>query len=461
MNTLQRFRQQNKVIGNTSLIAKSLSSDPNVGGALVPEKLEEIVTNTVVRLVPELQLPTLQFDNQKTHEFNRLIKIPGAGSAMGEGATTPTRNSQTKRASVQLKIMRRKGSITGFLIEASAKYMDAVAYETETAVQAFGNDIRTYLIWGNADADEYTIDGLDKFIATNRVTLTTGKVQTNLKALDNLIDKSNRKQGNAHKRVFLMSPELNSQLTSLYTNVRDNRPANREQTNITGSIDAGFRFETYRGIPIIETTGTRPVAQMTAVAVGSAGAGGAIADDEYFFVVAPVTWDGEQAGSPEVSETTVNADTITLSFSAFEDALYYKVYAGLTTGQGNLVLVKEVSAFTYDANGTITGNNTSVVFGAVPAFDESVPVHMRADQYLLWDNGKPEEVLYFWDLDEYQGLGKVAYTNGDGSRFRNLISYEPLAKTDDFEPFLLKTYMALVDSFEATSGLIRNIKTEA
>lgn len=460
MNALQRFRNIYPSGQNASLIQKSLTTDSNSGGALVPEKLEEIITNTIVRLVPELQLPTLKFDNQKTHEFNRLIAIPGAGSAMGEGATTPTKSSQTQRTSVVLKIMRRKGSVTGFLEEASAKYMDAIAYETETHVQSFGNDLRTYMVWGNAEADVYTFSGLDRFIATNRNTLTTGKVQTNLKALDDLIDKSNRKQGNAHKRVFLMSPELNSQLTRLYTNVRDNRDAQRSGTNVS-EIAGGFRFETYRGIPIIETTGTRPTAQMTTVGIASAGAGSGISDDEYFFVVAPVTWDGEQAGSAEVSETTVSKDTITLSWTAFPDALYYKIYSGLTTGQANLVLVREISAFTYDANGTITGDVTSVIFSADPAADSSVPTHMQADQYLDWNSAKPEEVLFFWDLDEYQGMGKMAYTNGDGSRFRNLISFKFLAETDDFKPFLLKTYAALVDSFEATSGMIRNIATEA
>lgn len=460
MNALQKFRKMYPNGENSSLIQKSLTSAANVGEGLIPEKLEEIITNTVVRLVPELQLPTLQFDNQKVHSFNRLVSIPGAGSAMGEGATTPTRNSQTQRATVTLKIMRRKGSVTGFLIEASAKYMDAVAYETETHVQAFGNDLRTYMVWGNAGADAYTFSGLDRFIATNRTTLTTGKVQTNLKALDDLIDTSNRKQGNAHKRVFLMSPELNSQLTRLYTNVRDNRDAQRSGTNIS-EIAGGYRFETYRGIPIIETTGSRPTAQMTTVGIAAAGSGSGITDDTYYFVVAPVTWDGEQAGSAEVNVTTSSNDTITLSWTAYPDALYYKVYEGLTTGQANLTLKRVISAFTYDGNGTITGDVTSIVFSADPAVDASVPTHMASDQYLDWDSGKPEEVLFFWDLDEYQGLGKMAYTNGDGSRFRNLISYEPLAKTDDFEPFLLKTYAALVDSFEATSGMIRNIKTEA
>lgn len=459
MTALQKFRQMYPNGEKASLIQKSLSSDTDVGEALIPEKLEEIITNTAVRLVPELQLPTLQFDNQKVHSFNRLISIPGAGSAMGEGAVTPTRNSTTKRATVTLKIMRRKGSVTGFLIEASAKYQDAVSYETETHVQAFGNDLRTYMIWGNASADEYSFDGIDRFIATNRTILTTGKVQTNLKVLDDLIDKSNRKQGNTHKRIFLISPELNSQLTRQYTNVRDNRDAQRTGTNIT-EISGGYRFDSYRKIPMIETTATRPTAQMTAVAIAAAGSGSGITDDQYFFVVSPVTWDGEQAGSAEVNVTTSSNDTITLSYTAFPDALYYKVYSGLTTGQANLTLVKVVSAFTYDSNGTITGNNTSIVFDADPAPDTSVPTHMQSDQYLAWNSGKPEEVLFFWDLDEYQGMGKVAFTNGDGSKFRNLISYEPLAKIDDNEPFLLKTYCALIDSFEATSGVVRNIAVE-
>lgn len=461
LTNLQKFRKMYPDANKSSLIRKSLTSATGQGEALVPEKLEETITNTVVRLVPELQLPTFRFDNQKVHEFNQLISIPAAGSAMGEAATTPTRNSQTQRKTVEMKIMRRKGSVTGFLIEASAKYVDAVAFETETHVQSFGNDMRTYMLWGNKDADAYTFDGLDKFIATNRTVLLTGKVQTNLKVLDDLIDKSNRKQGNSHERVFLMSPELNSQLTRLYTNVRDNREAMRNGTRIE-EISGGYRFESYRGIPIIETTGTRPVGQMTAVGTASAGAGGAIANDTYYFVVAPVTWDGEQAASAEVNEATTGADTLTLSWTAFSGALYYKIYAGDTTGLTNLKLVREISAFTYDGNGTITGDVTDYEFSSNPlAADATVPSHMQNDVPLAWNTGKPEETLIFWDLDEFQGLGKMAYTNGDGSRFRNLISFEPLAKTDDFVPFLLKTYCALVNSFEATSGMIRNIATES
>ena len=69
------------------------------------------------------------------------------------------------------------------------------------------------------------------------------------------------------------------------------------------------------------------------------------------------------------------------------------------------------------------------------------------------------EVIFFWDLDEFQGMGKLAYTNSAGSRYNGLATVEPLAKTDDNMPFLVKSYPALIDSFEATSGIIRGNKT--
>lgn len=442
---------------NKSLIRKAFTSATGVGEALVPEHLESVITNTLVRLVPELAIPVLKFDHQKFHEFIRLNALPSAGSAMGESSTTPTRNSTTARASVELKILKRKGAVTGFIQDASANFMDAQAFEMETHLQAFGNDLRSYMLYGNKTADAYTFDGLDTFISTYRKnTAQGGTVPTSLSVLDDVIDHNMRKQGSSHRRVFEMSPEMLSLFSRLYTQVRDNREAIRG-TNVV-EIDGGHRLQTYRDIPIVETTATRPVGQMGTVTVASAGSGGAIADDEWFFQVAPVTWDGEQRAFTEISETTSNADTITLSFSAYTDALYYKVYVGTVTNQ--LVLKHIVSAFTYDGNGTITGSTTSIVFSADPTTAGSeVPTHMQNDIPLEGTALNPMEVIFFWDLDEYQGMGKLAYTNSAGSRYEGLATVEPLAKTDDNQPFLVKSYPALIDSFEATSGLMRGYKT--
>lgn len=454
------IHQFNKLYGNPenqNIIRKAFSSATGVGEALVPEHLEDVITNTLVRLVPELAVPTLKFGAQKTHEFIRLNALPTPGSAMGENSTTPTRNSTTERASVELKVLKRKGAVTGFIQDASADQVDALAFEMETHLQAFGNDLRTYMLYGNRNADQYTFDGLDRFISSfRRNTAQGGSIPTNLAFLDDMIDNNIRKQGANHRKVFEMSPEMLSVVSRLYTQVRDNRGAVRGTDVI--QIDGGWRLQTYRDVPIVETTATRPQKQMGTVTTASAGSGGAIPNGTYYFRVAPVTWDGEQRASVEASVTTTNADTITLSFTADTEALFYKVYVSTTTGQ--TVLRHIVSGFTYDANGSPTANITQIQFSANPTTaSDAVPTHMQSDVPLGGTADAPMEVVFLWDLDEYQGLGKLAYTNSAGSRYEGLATVEPLAKTDDNEPFLVKSYPALIDSFEATSAYHRGLRT--
>lgn len=453
--------QFNRLFGtpeNKSLIRKAFSSASGVGQALIPEHLEEVITNTLVRLVPELAIPVLKFDHQKFHEFIRLKTLPSAGSAMGESSVTPTRNSTTERANVELKIMKRKGSVTGFIQDAATNFMDAQAFEMETHLQAFGNDMRTYMLYGNKTADSYTFDGLDTFIASYRKnTAEGGTVPTSLSVLDDIIDHNMRKQGSNHRKVFEMSPEMLSLFSRLYTQVRDNREAIRG-TNVV-EIDGGWRLQTYRDIPIVETTATRPVKQTGTVTSATATSGGTILADDYFFSVAAVTWDGEQRAATEVSQTTTGTtSTITLTLTSDAEAMYYKVYVGLTT---NVTLLRTVvSGFTCDSDGTITGNTTSIVFTTDPMVaDASVPTHMQSDVPLKGTAANPMESIFFWDLDEYQGMGKLAYTNSAGSRYEGLVTVEPLAKTDDNQPFLIKSYPALIDSFEATCALHRGFRT--
>jgi hypothetical protein len=451
----------NKLFGtpeSKSLIQKAFSSASNIGGALVPEHLEEVITNTLVRLVPELAIPVLKFDNQKFHEFNRLISLPGPGSAMGENSVTPTRNSSVERASVELKVLKRKGAVTGFLQDAAANYMDAQAFEMETHLQSFGNDMRTYILYGNKAADQYTFDGLDTFIATYRKnTVAAGAVPGSLSILDDIIDHNMRKNGSSHRRVFEMSPEMLSVFSRLYTQVRDNREAIRGTSVV--EVDGGWRLQTYRDIPIVETTATRPVKQTGTVSIGTATTGGTIAADDYFFKVAAVTWDGEQRAAEEVSQITTGAtSTITLTLTEDADAMFYKVYVSDATNTE--VLRTIVAGYTYDADGTKTGNTTSIVFTTNPSTaDASVPVHMQLDIPLGGTASNPMEVIFFWDLDEFQGMGKLAFTNSAGSRYEGLATVKPLAETDDFVPFMIKSYPALIDSFEATCGLIRGYKT--
>lgn len=439
------------------LLQKAFTSATGSGETLIAEHLETVITNKMIRLVPELALPEFKYDPQKVHEFSRITALPAAGSAMGENSTTPERQSTMERATVTLKIMKRKGSVTGFVQEAAKKNYDAYNVEVENHLQAFGNDFATYLLYGNAGADTYTFSGLDRFIATYRVNEAVGgAVPTNLSALDDLIDSSNRRKGQPHRRAFIMSPELLTKYSQLYTQVRDNREAIRGTKAI--QIDGGWRLQTYRDIPILESSQTRPQDQMGAVAAAHAGAGGAIPDDTRYFQVAPVTWDGEQIASTEVSDTSSSSDTITLSWTAYTGALFYKIYA--SDASGTETLVKIISAFTYDGTGTITASVTSHQFTSEPltADTTSVPTAMQSDVPLNYTGGVAPEVVFFWDLDPFQGMGKIAYTNSGGNRLGGFAEIIPLAKVDDKDDFLVKSYPALIDAFEATCGMHRGLR---
>jgi len=440
------------------LLQKALTSGNTSGGPLIAEHLETVITNELVRLVPELAVPEYKYDPQETHSFNRITALPAAGSAMGENSTTPVRQSAMERATVDLKVMKRKGQVTGFLRAAAKKNYDAVEVEVENHLSAFANDMASYLLYGNKGADAYTCDGLDRFIATNRVNeVVGGKVPTDFSELDDMIDAGNRKKGSAHRRAFVMSPELLTKYSGMYTQVRDNRSAVREGTT-TIEINGGHRLQTYRDIPILESSQTRPQGQMGAVVYSDAGSGGAIPDDQRFFQVAPVTWDGEQLASTEVNGTSSSADTITLTWTAYTGALLYKIYASDATGTETLVDI--ISAFTYDGNGTPTAAVTSVTYTSEPltADATSVPAHMQSDVPLNAAGGFAPEYVFFWDLDPFQGLGKVAYTNDDGNRLDGVATIIPLAKTDDTDDFLIKSYLALIDAFEATSAVNRGLR---
>ncbi|MBD3278026.1 MAG: hypothetical protein GF388_06990 [Candidatus Aegiribacteria sp.] len=440
-----------------SLIQKALDSATGTGEALIPEKLEEIITNTVVRLAPEIAVIKPEYDAQKFHEYNQLTSLPSAGGAMGEGATTPTRNAQYARKSVELKVVRRKGSVTNFLQDTSRNYIDASAAEMENHMQAHVYDLITYILFGNANGDGYTFDGLDYLVSTNRFNEAVGgSVPTSLNFLDDMIDLSNEKQGSQHDRVFVMSPRMLSKVSQLLTNVRLTQglsAGGMSQVEVNG----GWRLNAYRDIPIIESGSTRPQGTMGSITLADSGSGGAITDATYYFRVSYVGWNGESLASAENSISTTNADDITVSWSAETGAMFYKIYCATSSGSEKLVRV--ISAFNYDASGTISSDVTEYVFTSDPdSSDDSVTTAMESDVPLVSTGGVPPEYLMLWDLDKYQGLGKFPYTNAGGSRFRGLVTAEDLAKTDDFLPFLIKTYGALCPSFEETSVVWRGYR---
>lgn len=475
------LRQFNKYANDQrSLVQKAmLTAATGVGEALVPQHLEKVITSTIVRLAPEIAVIIPRYDAQKYHEFNRLTALPGQGGAMGEGAVTPTLNSTYARAGRNLKVIRRKGAVTNFLQDSSKNYIDAAAVEMENHLQAHVYDLVAYNTWGNDGASPYSPPGLDQLIQTNRVqggSFATPLVPTDLSILDDMIDKNTIKQGLNHKKVFTMSPQMLSKYSRLLTNVRLNQglaAGGMSEVEIPG----GWRLQAYRDVPIIQTTQMRPtvvsaVGTCTATVVN---AGGTIPAGAYTFRLASVTWGGEQLPCAQFTDTATGTAVCTVALGAADPAaLFYKIYCAKNAA-GLEKLVAVIPATLFNADGTIGAALTSVRFtsdpsvynptidqmnGATPPFtiNASVSAATSLDVPIGGTAGVPAESIILWDLDEFQGMGKYAFTNAQGSRFNGLVTMEPLAKTDDNLPFLIKTYGTLIDAWEATSVMYRNLK---
>jgi hypothetical protein len=265
-----------------------------------------------------------------------------------------------------------------------------------------------------------------------------------------------------------------SKTSQLLTNVRLNQ-------GMDGlghvNIDGGWRLNAYRDVPIIVSGSCRPKSTMPAVTIATATSGGSIANaSANYFAVSAVTKDGETlaAFAATTATTGSNVSTITLSWTAVTDAFRYKIYHS-TSAASSAVLISVIPGFTYDANGTITGSTTTAIntnsvvtsstTGAVNqvvlltvAAHTEVPTGLQADKPLIATGGIAPEYVWLIDLDEFQGLGRLPFTNSGGSQFNGLVTIEDLARTDDFLPFLLKSYAAVADAYEGTSAVIRGLR---
>jgi hypothetical protein len=288
-----------------------------------------------------------------------------------------------------------------------------------------------------------------------------------------MIDANTDRQGANHRKAFLMTSRMLSKYSQLLTNVRLNQGLSQGGLS-TVSIPGGWRLQAYRDVPIIPTTRLKNDVQMGTVTPSKTDSGGAVAANTYYFRVSYVNVNGESVASDEVSVApTGGASVVTLAFADVPTAWYYRIYCSTTSGATKLVSI--IASKTYTSDGTPDARTTTVTFSTTPTTRNPtvsapsalatmlsgytpVSVAMNSDVPIVQVGDVTPEAIILWDLDKIQGLGKFAYTNSAGSRFGGLVTMEPLAKTDDNNPFLTKTYGTLIDSFEATSYMVRNIR---
>lgn len=404
--------------------------DSTTGAALIPESLAPVVVEYAKKLNPLMGILRWNKAAGKTHEFARRTALPASGPE-GEGAVTPSSRSSYARDSVQLKIIRTRGGVTGFERAATASFADALQTELNGAVESQAYSIEQQLLWGNS-ADPYQIDGLDALITTNLIDV-DGVIQ--LADLDEMIDLVRDSGAKRDPLLLIMSNKMLSKVSSLYVS---------QFSLQLPSVDVrgGYRLSAYRDIPILESSFLRPAATMGAVDL-QADSGGNLAAGTYYVRVSAVTQDGETVACASQSVTVSDNGKIVVDWtgSAVEGALLYKIYTTEPDGEaGGETLQLVVAGRTYDGDGTpsgaVTGAEvTKYVSGGNPPLDEG------------------DETVYLVDLNPDQGL-EVEYLG------LSPIVIERLARTSDSEEFLLKTYFALAAKGEKHCARLLRVRTE-
>jgi len=413
------------------------------GGVLSPESLEPIIVELVRKLSPLVAGITVVQSNGKTHEFNKRTALPEAYYE-GENAATPSSNSTYARVAVPLKIIHAKGGVTGFQQAASKKFVDSFVKEMSGSAQSMAWAIEFGVMWGNATADQYQFDGADVYISTNRL---DKNAVISLRFLDDMIDPIlNAGVVDRSTLAFYLSPQMLSKISTLQTEARI--PVDKVK------YAGGLEMQSYRGIPLVPTSFTRPTSQMSAPVLADGGTSGAmVTAGTYRYKIAAVTTFGEQWISDETTITlSAGQNQCDVSWTAVTGARLYKIYRTVNGGAADTEkYLTTVAAKTYDGSGSITGNNTSYKDGAA----DSV-ITASVDYPLDFTN--KDEVIFLLDLDASKSIEIAGLRNQQGEQVKNLIQMLPLARTKDVEEFLLVSYLALVYKGDIFNAMLRRVR---
>ena len=298
------------------------------------------------------------------------------------------------------------------------------------------NTIEFLALFGNRTADSYQPNGVvTEMIAnsTAKLTLAAGGNILDMNAVfsltyfDNMIDRAQgHRNGKKDRLIALMSREMISKVSALQTRVtRDVQ---------TVAFEGGFEMASYRGVGLLPSDLLVPLATTTSPAVtATKGAGGSLADDEYFYVLSSVTLAGEQIHGTEDSDTTETTNnSVDLTWTADTTARLYYVYRGLTTGAANLSLLAVIAAKTYDGVGNLSSTKEAWSDeGTATAVASMIPM-IASTQNIYLLNIDPGERGMKW-------LGAVSPL---GDPIDQFFTYTPLATVNSAFRYMIEGFIA-------------------
>lgn len=423
--------------------------------ALLPYDLDPILHEELLNLQPLADLLQIIEAKGKTHEYNVRSTHP---QAWFEGETTPMAQTSGTyaRKSVQQKIQRIWGGVTGFAQAMDEAFIDALSTELQGSLEGMADIMEYGCMWGCADdigftGDAYQYSGIIPrlFMYAPGNCIDAGGNKIVLDDLDAVNAKACRFRGiRSDPFLWLMGTRMRQIIDGLQAKV---------QIPLTSVIleDGRWEMAAYDGIPILETDFLATVSGSTTspTVTATKGAGGALADDEYFYAISSVTIYGEQVHGTENSATTETTNnTVNLTWTADAKAKSYMIWRGLTTGGANMKLLDIVAALTYDAAGTVNGSVEA--YADAGARDTGSGALLQNLQPL--EDG--EENLLLVNRNPVRGVAFTGKVDDMGRTVDRLFSYVELARVKDTYDYMLKGYLALRLVHPNLVGCVRHAK---
>jgi len=433
-----------------SQLSKALTSAGDGANLADIPDFDMVLHEELLRMQPLAQMLSVIQAEGKTHEYRSKTSHP-MGWFEGETTGANNQNGVYGRNSVQLKIMRQWGSVTGFSRAVDAKFIDALAEELTGSLEGMSNLLEFGTLFGTSNdigftGDAYQFTGIlplvYKYAPSNVIDAGGDKIA--LADLDNALAKVQGagRQVRNDPKLWMMGLQMKQVVDGLQTKV--------SLPLATATLaDGKIEMDAYGKAPIYETDYLVPASTTTSPAVTAAQGDntGNLSAGTYTYIISSVTAYGEQVGGTASSGIVADAShkNIDLTWTADSNAKSYMIFR--KEGSGAYGLLDIIAAKTYDADGAVNG---------------SVESYEDAGAKTPITGVKPlatgEQVITLLDINPARGAAFVGLVDDMGSRTDGLVSYVELARVKDTYDYMLKSYVTLRMIYRNLSAVIRHAK---